>query len=131
MEVKYNESTRNRPWGERPLDAPLVPIDLMAYAQEIMQEEAWQKNDRNAITVFKTDNTTVVLVALHKDTEMKPGTVDGTGVMCLQIMDGTIRFEAHNEKIELNRGQMVMLHEHIPYVATALQESICLLTMTK
>lgn len=131
MDVKYNEPTRNRPWGERPIDAPVVPVDLTAYAQQLMEEEAWQKNDRNAITLFKTDKITIVLVALHKDTEMKPGTVEGTGVMNLHILDGSVKFVTENEKIELNRGQMVVVHEHIPYSATALQESICLLTMTK
>lgn len=131
MEVKYNESTRNRPWGERPIDAPFVPVDLHAYAQELMEEEAWQKNDRNAITVFKTDAITVVVVALHKDAEMKPGTIEGTGVMCLQVLDGSISFKTEQEKLELGRGQMGMLHEHIPYTVTALQETVCLLTMTR
>jgi mannose-6-phosphate isomerase class I len=131
MEVKYNEATRNRPWGERPIDAPLVPIDLHAYAEELMQEETWQKYDRNAITVFKSDNITVTLIALHKDTEMKPATVDGTGVMTLQVIDGAIRFQSEHERLELNRGQMIALHEHIPYTATAQEESICLLTMAR
>jgi quercetin dioxygenase-like cupin family protein len=131
MEVKYNEATRNRPWGERPIDAPVVPIDLHAYTQELMQEEAWQKYDRNAITVFKTDKLTVTLIALHKDTEMKPATVDGTGVMTLQVLDGVIKFHSEKERLELNRGQMIVLHEHIPYTAVAQEESVCLLTMAR
>lgn len=131
MDTKYNESTRNRPWGERPIDAPLVPIDLHAYMQEIMQEEAWQKNDRNAITVFKTDKVTIVLVALHKDAEVKPGNMESDGIINLQVLEGRVFFDVVKERLEINRGQMVVLHEHIPYSITALEETMCLLTFTK
>ena len=131
METKHNEATHNRPWGERPIDAPMIPIDLHAYAQEIMQEEAWQKNDRNAITVFKTDNITIVLVALHKDAEVKPGNLESAAIINLQVMEGRVTFSTTLEKLELNRGQMVVLHEHIPYSVLALEETVCLLTLTK
>jgi hypothetical protein len=131
MRVRYNESTPNRPWGERPLDAPVVPIDLHAYMQEIMEEGAWQKNDRNAITVFKSKDVTVTLVALHRDAEMKPPVYARTGIMTLQVLDGLVSFSTANEKMELYSGQMVILHEHIPYIVLALEESSCLLTMTR
>lgn len=131
MEAKYNESTHNRPWGERPVDAPVVPIDLHAYTQQLMEEEAWQKNGRNAITVFKSEGMTLVIVALHKETEMKPGTVDGTGIMTLQVLDGHLNFRTEKEMLDLHRGQAVVLHEHIPYSATAMEETICLLTMVR
>ena len=131
MEIKHNDSTINRPWGERPIDAPLVPIDLHAFTQQLMLEEAWQKNDRNSITVFKSDQLTIVLMALHAGTETTPATVDGTGLMNLQVLDGNISFSAANETLEINRGQMVMLHEHIPFVIKANQETVCLLTMTR
>lgn len=131
MEIKHNDATINRPWGERPVDAPIVPVDLHAYTQQLMEEEAWQKNDRNAITVFKTDELTIVLLALHKGTETKPATVEGTGVMSLQVLEGAVRFTGANETLDINRGQMVMLHEHLPFTITANEESVCLLTMTR
>lgn len=131
MEIKQNESTHNRPWGQRPVDAPFIPIDLHAYTQQLMLEEAWQKNDRNAITVLKTNELTVVLVALHKHAEMMPGSFDGTGTFTLQVLDGSIDFTTGEEHLEINRGQMVALHAHIPYKAAAREESICLLTMVR
>ncbi|RYD57882.1 MAG: hypothetical protein EOP56_06300 [Sphingobacteriales bacterium] len=131
MEVKYNDSTHNRPWGERPVDAPIVPIDIHAYTQQLMEEEAWQKNDRNAITVFKSEGITVTIIALHKGAEMKPGNVEGTGIMTLQVVDGHVSFRTEQEMLDLHRGQIAALHEHIPYSATALEDSICLLTMVR
>ena len=131
MEIKHNDSTPNRPWGGRPVDAPFIPIDLHAYTQELMLEEAWQKNDRNAITVLKTPNITVVLVALHEDAEVLPGNFEGTGTFTLQVLDGKVHFVTGDEKLDINRGQMVALHGHIPFKATALAESMCLITMVK
>jgi hypothetical protein len=131
QKVKYNESTINRPWGERPIDAPMVPIDLHAYTQQLMQEEAWQKNDKNAITVFKSEGVTLVLIAMHKDAEVTPASVDGTGIMHLQVLDGSISFATQQEKLVIRRGQMIALHEHIDFSALAEEETICLLTMVK
>jgi len=129
--MKHNDSTINRPWGARPVDAPFIPIDLHAYTQQLMLEEAWQKNDRNAITVLKTDHLTVVLVALHKHAEMVPGSFEGTGTFTLQVLDGMLHFETGEEKLDIARGQMVALHGHIPYKATAHDETICLLSMVR
>ena len=131
MEIKHNEATPNRPWGARPVDAPFIPIDLHAYTQQLMLEEAWQKNDRNAITVLKTDSITVVLVALHKEAEMIPGSFEGTGTFTLQVLDGSINFSTGDENLVVSRGQMVALHEHMPYKAIALEETICLLSMVR
>jgi len=33
MQEKRSEATNNRPYGDRLLDAPIVEIDLHAYAQ--------------------------------------------------------------------------------------------------
>lgn len=129
METKYNDATRNRPWGERPVDAPVIPLDLPAYIQQIMLEEAWQKNDRNAITLFKSENITLTLTALHKDAEIKPGNSVGNELVMMQIIDGQILFKSGMETLEINKGQMVTVHEQIPYSAVAQEETICLLTV--
>ena len=55
MEAKRNEATLNRPQGDRVLDASYVFINLPAFIRQMKKEEAWGKNDRNGITVFKTD----------------------------------------------------------------------------
>jgi hypothetical protein len=131
MEIRENDSTINRPFGKRPIDAPFIPLDLHAYAQQLMLEEAWQKNDRNAITLFKSEGTTLVLVALHKDAEMIPGNFEGTGILLLQVLDGLLHFSTEGEELDINRGQMITLHENRPYKALAHEETICLLTMVR
>lgn len=129
MELKYNDATHNRPWGERPVDAPVIPIDLTSYMQQIMLEEAWQKNDRNAITLFKSESLTLTLMALHKNAEMKPGNNYGNELIVIQVIDGLLNIKSGMETLEINKGQMVTIHEQIPYSATAQEEAVCLLTV--
>ncbi len=66
MEAKYNASTEARPEGDRVLNAPLVHINIAEFIRQIKKEATWDNSDRNAITVYKTDGLSMVLVALHK-----------------------------------------------------------------
>ncbi len=129
MDIKHNDSTINRPWGERPIDAPVIPIDIPSYIQQLMLEESWQKNERNAITLFKTENITLTLAAFHKDAELKPGNTYGSGLIMLQVIDGQMMVKTGMDTLEINKGQMVTIHEQIPYSATAGAETVCLLTV--
>ncbi len=54
MDEKFNDATKQRPQGERIMDAALVTIDLRNFIKQIREEKAWKESDRNAITVFKT-----------------------------------------------------------------------------
>src|SRR5690606_19743096 len=71
MEFKRNESTLNRPEGDRVLDAPYVFIDIPSYIDQVKQEKAWEKNDRNGITVYKSDRVTIVITALQAGAEIR------------------------------------------------------------
>ena len=52
MEIKYNIATPNRPDGSRLLDAPWVYAELETILEQLRSEQAWEKNDRNGITIF-------------------------------------------------------------------------------
>jgi len=127
MIEKHNDNTLQRPTGARVLDAPLVQIDLPKYIQEIKTEAAWQKTDRNAITIYKTEDLTMVLVALHEGAEMKPHATNG--ILILQLLDGKITFGANEQQTEMAPQQMVTLHENITHNVKAVKESVFLLTV--
>ncbi len=128
MEEKYNESTLQRPEGDRPIDAPLVDIDLPMYIKQIKQESTWKESDRNAITVFKTNGLRIVLIALHKGAKMVRHTADG--IISVQVLEGKIQFDTDQQSVELSKGQMLALHERIPHSVLAIKETIFLLTLT-
>ncbi|MDP9229278.1 MAG: hypothetical protein M3O67_01240, partial [Bacteroidota bacterium] len=104
MQEKHNEATINRPEGDRPIDAPLMLIDLPSLIEQIKTEDAWSKNDRNAITAFKTDGMRIVLVALHENAEMTPHETDG--VLSIQVVEGKIKFKTEQESVDVYKGQV-------------------------
>lgn len=128
MEEKFNESTAQRPDGERMIDAALVSIDLPLYMAQIKEESSWKDGKRNAITVFKTNGLRIVLIALHEGSEMARHTADG--IISVQVLEGQIQFNTDQQSVELGKGQMLALHERIPHSVKAIRETIFLLTLT-
>lgn len=131
MEEKYNFATPQRPEGTRPLDGDIIPIDIQKHITQIKQEESYQKNGKNAITVFKSDQVTITIIALAQGETIHPGNEDGFGTMSLQLLEGQIFFESYGREIELNKGAILALHQQLAFKAKALTDSVCLLTMVK
>ena len=126
MEEKFNEATTQRPQGDRVLDAKLVTIDLPSIIEQIRNEEQWGDSDRNAITVFKTNGMSIVLIALHKGAEMARHSANG--LISVQVLEGEILFSTDERSVELGNGNILALHKGIPHSVLAKEETIFLLT---
>lgn len=129
MEEKYNESTINRPEGERLVDAPVVEIDIPRFIKRIKREKAWDKNDRNAITVFKSDKLRVVIVGMRKKAEMTTERPENT--FSVQVLDGRIKLHTAEKTIEVKNNEMFVLHANIPYKIVAVKKSLFLLSVVE
>ena len=129
MEIKRNEATLNRPEGDRVIDAPYVFIDIPAFVSQLKDEKAWDKNERNAITVFKSDKMRIVLVAMHKDAEMQ--TEHPNNIFSIQVIKGKINVHTNEKSVEVGKEQLFVLHENIPYKVEAVKKSIFLLTVVE
>ncbi len=127
VENKSNEATALRPEGDRILDAPLVEMDLNNFIVQIKDEITWATTDHNSITIFKSDNTTVVLIGLHKNTELKRHKAYGD--IHVQVLEGKINFCTEQQTVSLQKGQMIALKADIPHSVRALEESFFLLTL--
>ena len=110
------------------MDATMVTIDLPAFIEQIKQESPWKENDRNAITVYKTNGMRIVLIALHKGAEMKTHNADG--IISVQVIEGRMTLNADNRSVTLKKGQIIALHKGIQHSILALKETIFLLTLT-
>src|SRR5689334_9387874 len=124
MEERFNRATALRPQGERAMDAALVKIDIPLFIENIRNEKQWKDSNRNAITVFKTNGLRIVLMALHKDAEMKEHSADG--LISIQILEGRVIFKTEEQTVELTKGQMIALHEGIPHSILSKEETIFL-----
>ncbi len=127
VEIKANEATALRPEGDRILDAPLVEMDLNNFILQIKEEITWATTDRNSITIFKTENTTVVLIGLHTNAALKKHQAYGN--IHVQVLEGNINFCTEQQTVSLTKGKMIALKADIPHSVLALEDSFFLLTM--
>lgn len=125
MEIKRNEATRNRPEGERVLDATYVLTDINAYLDQVHREESYSKNGKNAITVFKSGAFTQVLTAMMEGEEIIDNTVDG--FVTIVLLKGKALFKCENGETRMEEGQMITVHPNVCHSLKALAEADLLL----
>jgi len=126
MEIKRNEATRNRPEGDRVLDAPYVFADIPAFIEQVKDEKAWDKSDRNAITIFKTDNMTIVVSALKDSAVIKDNTVNG--FLTVLVLEGRISMATLEGDAEMRENQLITFHPGVPHTIEAKKDTVLLLT---
>lgn len=131
MEEKFNQATPQRPSGTRPLDAAMIPVDMSKYIKALQAEDAYQKNGKNAITIFKSDRITITLIALKAEQNFQPGQEAGEATMSLQVLSGALSFESMDSLLQLHAGHLLAFNHQLAFNASALEVSICLLTLFK
>ncbi len=126
MDIKSNEATFNRPEGDRVLDAPYVFADLSAYIRQLKDEETWQKNDRNGITLFKTEHLSIVLVCLHEKAVFADRPVNG--IFTIQVLEGKVRVSTSEGDVNMQQGNMLSFHPGVDHTIEATDDAVVLLT---
>ncbi len=129
MEERHNEATINRPEGERPIDAPVVLVNIPEFIKKIKKEKAWDKNDRNAITVFKSDKLRIILVAMHKKAEMT--TERPENIFSVQVISGKVKLDTAGKSFDISEEDLLVLHPNITYKIVALRKSVFLMTVVE
>lgn len=126
IELKKNEATRNRPFGERLLNAPYVLANLTDYSKMVLDEKAWKENDRNGVTVFKGSSLTIVLTVLKKGAMMEK--VQVKGFTSIQVMEGKVSIETPDGDNDSLRNDLMVFHPGITYSILAKENSSLLIS---
>ena len=126
MEIKSNKATKNRPEGDRVLDAPYVFANLGDCIQLLRDEKFPQANDRKGITIFKSDEVTIVLSGFLTGAVMDNVAVNG--YMCLQVVEGSATIKTPDGDRELGAGGMVIFHPGVQHSIRGIENCILLLT---
>jgi len=126
MENKRNEATLSRPEGDRVLDAPYVFINIPDFIRQLKSEEAWQKNDRNGITVFKTGRVTMVITCLQAKAILKNVLVDG--IFSIQVIEGIVRVRTPDGDVDMQANQIMTFHQLVDHSIEAMMDSVLLFT---
>ncbi len=111
----------------RKLDGPLLVFDLASLTEKIKQEKVWYTSERNAVTLFKGENMSLVLIALRVGAEIDFRRSDN--IICLQLLEGKIELQASRETVLLEQGHLLTLHENMPHNLLAIRETVLLLSV--
>ena len=91
-------SSRPHPGSERPLHGPLQRFDLGTVVGRLKEEEAWQRGQRNSITLRKGGGMNVVLLVMKSGDRLEEHAAPGP--LSLSVREGRIRFVAGEEVVE-------------------------------
>lgn len=129
MENTNIDATYNRPEGDRKINSPVLLIDLPSYIDQIKNEKAWEDNDRNAITIYKTDKLRIVLIALRKGANMQ--TEHPENIFSLQVLKGKLNVATNYAATEVDKEMIIAIHDNVPYTISAMKKSLFLLTLAE
>jgi quercetin dioxygenase-like cupin family protein len=128
METIIHEISVERNGKDRIIDATMLHVNLPHFINQIKLEEAWQKNDRNAITLLKTSFLRIVLIALHKGALLKKHIVPQ--MLSVQVLEGKMQFITDVQTIDLVAGDVITLYDGVAHSVVATEETVFLLTLT-
>ena len=114
---------------DRPVAAPVLEFRLDEQVERLRREPAWRSGTRDAITLAKGPVLRVVLTVLragaHLDEHRAPGP------LTLQLLSGSLRFQAAGETRALAPGMLVVLDAALPHRVEAVEDSAFLLTLVQ
>ena len=118
-------SSRPHPESERPLRGPLQSFDLAAEVARLCEEKARQGGRRNAITLRKGGNLSVVLLVMKEGDRLDEHSAPGP--MTLSVHEGRIRFSAADEEVEA--GTLLACDAGVRHSVEAVGDAVCLLNV--
>src|ERR1700722_9749037 len=87
---------------DRLLDGPLLSFDLTEVIKKIKQEDTWKIGERNAITLLKSANMRIVLIALHG--QMEINFHQSGNMISVQFLEGKVNFQTEDQSVMLEKG---------------------------
>lgn len=109
------------------LSAPVMRFGLPAQLAKLKWEDQWRLEGRNAITLLKTSELCVVLLALKKGVRMEAHQIEHP--LTLQVIDGALHFGVGEEPLELETGSLLTLEKNAVHDLVATRDCGFLLTI--
>jgi quercetin dioxygenase-like cupin family protein len=128
-EKNMPDAIRTAPREDRTLSGPAITFSIAEEIRRLRQEPEWISGVRNSVTVVKTANLSVVLIAIKKDASLCGHEVDGP--ITLQVISGAVKFGVAGEPLTLTAGTVIALDKSVPHDIHALDDSELLLTIVK
>jgi quercetin dioxygenase-like cupin family protein len=124
-----NEVVRTAPRADREVAGPAVTFTISDEMDMLTREPEWLSGDRNAVTVLKTPNLSVVLTVIKKGAKLCGHEVDGP--ITIQVLSGAVRFGLAADSKTLRDGTVIALDKAVPHEIEALENSGLMLTIVR
>lgn len=105
----------------------LLIFDLPTLVEKMKLKQSWAKGELNSLILLKTPDKQIVLTTLHTGTEIQ--SFQSNDSITVQIIEGKLMFHTRKESVNLDKGQILTLHENIKYSLTSKEETVLLLTI--
>jgi quercetin dioxygenase-like cupin family protein len=128
MKTEFKEDTYPCHVPDRLLDDYLLTFDFPAIIAKVKNEDAWKKGDRNAITLLKSSNLRIVLIALKDQAEINFH--HSGNLASVQLLEGFVNFKTENNTVILKKGSLLTFHDKVEHTMIAGEESVILLTIS-
>jgi quercetin dioxygenase-like cupin family protein len=112
---------------DRPVEVPLLHLQLSEQLERLRQEPTWRTSGRNAITLAKEPELRVVLMLLGKGTKISEH--QAAEPLTFHVLTGSVTFRAGARVESLGSGEFIVLESTVAHEVEALEESACLLTL--
>ncbi len=112
---------------ERMLDAPMLAFNLDLVLKQLKSEDIWRNIHRNAMTLMKRQDMSVVLTAVQRGVDIPLHHTPG--MASIQVLEGCLRVITPSQQVTVGKGEMLTLHAGIPHQMEALETSAFLLTL--
>lgn len=113
--------------ADRPVEVPLLHLQLDELLERLKQEPTWRASGRNAITLAKEPALRVVLMLLGQGTKISEH--QAAGPLTFHVLSGSVTFRAGDRGERLGSGEVIVLESAVAHEVEALEESACLLTL--
>jgi quercetin dioxygenase-like cupin family protein len=104
-----------------------LPLNLPVLIEKMKRSDAWANGDLKAMILLKSDNTQIVLTAIHEGTEIT--SFQSNDSITFQIIEGKLVFHSRKESLSLDKGHLMTLHENVGYSLTTEEETVFLSTI--
>ena len=101
-------------------DTPTASFDISALVK------TWSGKDHTAV-LLKTDSLRVVFRSLSEGNTLPPH--KAAGDITVQVLEGQIEFNAADQTMSLQKGQVLALKAAVPHSVKALRQSAILITL--
>jgi quercetin dioxygenase-like cupin family protein len=110
-------------------DSTVTSFSLLSMADQLMTEDALEKTGRNALTLARGNDITVVLMVLKEQSVLHEHTAPGP--ITVTALSGHLEFSTapESEPLMLRTGDTAVCAAHLPHSVKALEDSTFLLVI--